>query len=122
MKKPIKDFECYLIDEHGNIYSRLTGKILYQDVNKKGYLKVALWRNGLRHWKLVHRLVASHFPRPNSFWDGLYLDLEGLEVHHLDRDRKNNYYLNLLPQTRYEHRENFHPEIHKPYIEIETPF
>ena len=61
MLKPIQDFEHYFVDENGNIYSNLSGKLKKKKpwVDGKGrYLMIGLSKNGKVYKKLIHRLVA----------------------------------------------------------------
>lgn len=60
--KPIKYYEgLYLISDKGKVYSIKSQKVLAKRYNTMGYLHVALYRNGERQDRLVHRLVANHF-------------------------------------------------------------
>lgn len=90
--KEIKGFEgLYGVDELGNVYSLVTDKsrrmgLLKQYDNGIGYKKVNLYKDGKRHRKYVHRLVAEAFiPNP-----------ENKEiVNHIDCNRENNTVSNL---------------------------
>lgn len=79
--KRISDFECYYVDEEGNIFSEKSGKFLKPSKDKNGYLLVILCKNGKQFCKKVHRLVAEAFiPNP-----------EGKpQVNHKDEDKTNN--------------------------------
>jgi DNA-binding transcriptional regulator YiaG len=66
----IKDFENYKINADGEIHSvsrndsigrYRKGKKLSTNLNKWGYEKVVLCKNGKPYTKSVHRLVAIHF-------------------------------------------------------------
>ena len=61
MVKIIPDFEDYLIDDLGNVYSIKTNKYLKPNIINNGYEQVTLCKNGKRKSVLVHRLVASAF-------------------------------------------------------------
>lgn len=100
--KPIRGFPEYYVLKTGVIMRN--NNLIYQDENKHGYLKVALYVNGKRYWRLVHRLVAEHFPADGSEWQ----NVDGLEVHHRDTNRRNNYYLNLSVWPRVDHMVEFH--------------
>lgn len=72
MIKEIKNFPTYLIDSNGAVYSknyRQTGKTkkLIPGLDKKGYLRCVLCKNGVMHTKKIHRLVAEAFiPNPEN--------------------------------------------------------
>ena len=84
--KEIKNYENYLIDENGKIYSKKTKKILKSCVRKDGYMMVGLYKNGYRKNFQIHSLVAETFiPNPN--------DLP--QVNHKDEDKTNNNISNL---------------------------
>lgn len=86
MQKVIKDFENYLIDENGEVFSLLSKKFLKHNIKKDGYHEISLYKNGIRITKRVHRLVAETFlPNPNSF----------SEVNHKDENKNNNNVSNL---------------------------
>lgn len=66
------------------------GRILKQQIDKRGYLKVSLSKSvgGVRTKKTItiHRLVAIAFiPNPDN----------KPQVNHIDGDKTNNYYMNL---------------------------
>ena len=58
--KDIKGFEGYQVSSQGNIRNKL-GKILSPYQNKKGYLKVGLFKDGKLYKKRINRLVAEAF-------------------------------------------------------------
>jgi hypothetical protein len=57
------------------------GKILIPNENGRGYLKCTLYYLGLKKTWRIHNLVAHNFIGPCP---------KGMEVHHIDDDRKNN--------------------------------
>ena len=58
----IKDFEDYQITDDGRVWSKKTNKWMILQTNKKnGYLYVGIMKNGKRHLKSIHRLVAEAF-------------------------------------------------------------
>lgn len=82
----IKDFEDYLIDENGKVYSIRKNKWLKTHINKYGYEKVVLQKNKFRKTLSVHRLVAIAFiPNPNNY----------PQVNHIDGEKTNNNVSNL---------------------------
>lgn len=46
MQQLIKDFENYLIDEEGQIFSLLSHKFLKHNIKKDGYHEVSLYKDG----------------------------------------------------------------------------
>jgi len=76
-RRSISGYEgLYEVDREGRVYSleRVNGgcikrelkeKIVVQELNQRGYPRVALWKNHRRKRFLVHRLVAMTFiPNP----------------------------------------------------------
>ncbi len=60
--------------------------LLKGDIQKNGYRRVYLWKDGKKKNCLVHRLVASAFiENPNEYTD----------VNHIDEDKSNNNVNNL---------------------------
>lgn len=98
--KPIQDFDDYYISNFGNVYSKKSGflkKLIPALDGQKNYLLIGLSRNGQRHRKLVHRLVAQAFiPNPHQL----------PEVNHKDKNKKNNHVSNLEWCTRKENLED----------------
>ena len=86
--KPILNFENYAITLDGRIINNTTKKCKKPTDNHSGnrYLYVDLYKDGNRHRKYVHRLVAeAYIPNP--------LNLPF--VNHIDGNPKNNNYKNL---------------------------
>lgn len=81
----------YKVSNIGNIKSlnyknTKKEKLLKQCVDKGGYLRVTLSKNGKEKLKIVHRLIAKAFiPNPNNL----------PEVNHKDEDKTNNKINNL---------------------------
>lgn len=87
MKKEIKGFPDYTIDEYGNVFSAKSGRVLRGSVMLNGYISVELFSaSGHSKRLLVHRLVAEAFlPNPS----GLPI------INHKDEDKANNAASNL---------------------------
>lgn len=98
--KPVKDFENeYMISNSGILKSLerevpgklgskriITEKIISATDNGKGYLAVALYKDGKRYFRKMHRLVAEAFiQNPDN----------KPEVNHIDGNKKNNNVDNL---------------------------
>ena len=84
--KNIKDFESYQISSLGHIRNPY-GKLLKQSPNKKGYMRVWLSNNKIKHKQFfVHRLVAQAFiPNTNKY----------PQINHKDTNTQNNCVDNL---------------------------
>jgi len=93
--KAIPGFNGYSISEDGVVYSsRRSGSkgcVRSLNLDKKGYYRVTLSRNGKKYNRLVHQLVAEAFigPRP-----------EGMFACHKDGNSINNNVSNLYYGTR----------------------
>ena len=86
MKKQIKDYLNYYIDEHGNIYNELSKKFLKGSIGENGYRYYRLSKNNKKRMFYAHRLVAEYFiPNPE--------DLP--VVNHIDGNKLNNEVNNL---------------------------
>lgn len=82
----IKDFEDYLIDKKGNIFSVRKNKYLKWSINRDGYAKVTLHKNKYKKMFSVHRLVAQTFiPNVNNL----------PQINHKDGNKLNNNVNNL---------------------------
>lgn len=90
---PIDGYPNYAVSSNGRIKNIKTGRILKQNNNSHGYPSVSLFNsNGQKNMK-VHRLVAE------TFYD---CDCDGLDVNHIDGDKRNNFVGNLEWCTRRE--------------------
>lgn len=86
MKKQIKDYENYYIDENGNIYNLNTNKKLQGSIGENGYKYYRLSKNGSKKMFYAHRLVAEAFiENPNNL----------PVVNHIDGNKINNHVSNL---------------------------
>ena len=82
----IEEAPRYLVSSLGRVQNRMTGRILSQSPNTRGYPKVRLVI-GNRLWtRPVHKLVSE------AFFDGDHSDLE---VNHDDGCKTNNFIANL---------------------------
>ena len=66
--KPIKGFErLYLVSDTGVVWSNHRNRPLKPSIDRYGYYKVVLRRNGMSFYTTVHRLVARAFlPNPDN--------------------------------------------------------
>lgn len=120
----IKDYEdLYAISEEGDIWSASTGEFLHNSRDTKGYLFVALYKNGVRKYKRTHIAVAEAFlPIP--------AELEGYEgrvvVDHIDGDKTHCSVDNLEWVTQAENTRRAYANglansaVSKPVICVET--
>ena len=85
--KDIEDYEAlYQVSNFGRVKRVTTGRILKSGKDKKGYLHVGLYKNGIVSNKTIPRLVAQAFiPNPEN----------KPEVNHIDEDKTNNMVSNL---------------------------
>ena len=86
--KPIKDYESlYEVSNLGRIKSlKNKNKILSPRINNKGYDFCGLYKNGVRKYFAVHRLVASLFLDEKS---------EKYAVNHINKIKSDNRVENL---------------------------
>lgn len=84
----IQDYEDYLVSNFGRVKSLKKGTevILRPILDAKGYLRVNLYKDGIRHMLKIHRLVATTFiANPNGL----------PQVNHKDGNKENNHVDNL---------------------------
>lgn len=95
--RAIPGFPGYQVSSLGSVFSHKAGRELSAPPNKGGYRLVSLRRDGVRHPRYVHQLVALVFigPRP-----------DGAEVRHLDGDPLNNTLTNLVYGTTAENAQD----------------
>lgn len=102
--KPVIGFEgLYEVSSIGRVKSiprkKSKGGLLKQYVDRYGYLKVILYKNGNPHYFTVHRLVAIAF---------ILNPQNKTAVDHIDCDRKNNQVENLRWVTTKENLDHSH--------------
>ena len=85
--KDVKDYEgLYAITRDGRVWSYRSNKFLKPVLDKDGYHKVILCKDGKRKTYYIHRLVAKVFiPNPDNL----------PQVNHKDEDKSNNCVENL---------------------------
>lgn len=84
--KPIKNYEDYLVNENGDVFSKKNNKLLKPRESKNGYLKITLYKNGKCKTFSIHRLVAlAHLNNPNNY----------PVINHKDGNKLNNNISNL---------------------------
>ena len=114
--KDIKGFVGkYKLSIHGEVASldreingRLVeGRILCQ-AKIDGYPSVVLYKDGVQHTRLVHRLVAEHFLKGSGY------------VIHLDGDRTNNEASNLKWVDNFRHIAIYCPELDMEFESIKA--
>jgi len=86
--KDIIGYPGYRVSSAGNIWSNKIKRVINPPLDKDGYKRISLWKNGERKRKnyRIHRLVALHFI-PNSD--------NKPTVNHIDGDKTNNHISNL---------------------------
>lgn len=93
MWKDIPDFPDYAVSDDGEVLSKRRNRLLSPAIDRYGYQKVTLCKNGRNHYFTVHRLVAMVFV-PNT--------KGGNQVNHIDENKMNNKASNLEWVTAYE--------------------
>lgn len=89
--------EQYQVSNTGLVRNKITGKILKQQKDGKGYLRVSLSKNNVQVTVKVHRAVAFAFiPNP----DGLP------QVNHKDTNKQNNEVTNLEWISNYDNMQH----------------
>ena len=97
---PIPNYEEeYEINpETSDVFSIKRKIIRKQSLDKGGYFKVDLSKNGKTKNMSIHRLVyMSVYPEE---------DIEGFDIDHIDRNKENNHWENLRKSTRSENNCN----------------
>lgn len=85
--RPIPDFEDrYSVSDSGQVWSLLRHKVLKPMIDRYGYEKVVLCKDGKMFYRTVHRLVAQAFvPNPDNL----------KTVNHINEDKTDNRAVNL---------------------------
>lgn len=83
--KPLRNFPSYNGSSEGRIINVRTQKIQKPFIDKRGRLKVSLYKNNKRYNVKPHRILAETF----------FGDHPGMMVRHRDGDRTNNRIDNL---------------------------
>ena len=86
MRKEIKGFPNYFIEDDGRVWSESSQKFLQPLHDTNGYLMVNLHKDGKQQTKRVHKLVAEAFiDNPNNY----------TQINHIDENKENNNVNNL---------------------------
>lgn len=107
----IPNFENYLINPKGSVFSTKVNRELIPQINSRGYKFIRLHEGGKQFSFLLHRLLAY------VFLDLPSLD-SSLEVDHIDSNKSNNDLSNLQVLTTKQH----HFKTHGPYAETLEKF
>lgn len=90
--KDVVDYEdLYEVGNYGRVKNKKRDKLLSPYIDRAGYIKVGLYKDGKKKNQYVHRLVAMAFidnPEEKS------------DVNHIDGDKTNNHVENLEWNTR----------------------
>lgn len=81
---PIREFDNYLISNHGRVQNRDTERIMSLTVNQRGIVMAGLFKGGVQYKRSVTRLVANEFlpaPEPRTFDTPINLDGDRLNNH-----------------------------------------
>ena len=106
--KDIKNYEgLYAVTSCGKVWSYRNERFLKPSTDKKGYLKVNLYKNGACKTYKIHRLVAeAYIPNLNNL----------PQVDHIDNDKTHNYINNLQWITG---RNNCRKSFNKPILQFD---
>ena len=99
--KEIPSLPGYFASNQGRI-RRGNDKIISLHETPKGYLKAQIMMNRVMHTLAVHRVIAQVFLG----------DVTGMEVDHLDFNKKNNSVENLEIVTKKENMRRYHNSEH----------
>ena len=91
--KDVPGYEgLYRVSNTGKVFGIKRKNILAAAPNEKGYMYVVLYKNGKMKSQRVHKIVMLAFCGKSN----------GLEINHIDGDKKNNNLSNLEYCTHYE--------------------
>ena len=99
MRKQIKDYPNYWIDENGEIYNETTKKFLSGSIGENGFRYYRLSQKGIKKMLYAHRLVAEAFLDNSSNLP---------VVNHKDGNKLNNHVSNLEWTTYSENSKYWH--------------
>lgn len=99
MIRYVHGYENYLCTQDGVIISKTTGNVLAPFLDRNGYKRVSLYRNGKKKNHYVHRVVFE------SFFGCIPV---GYEVDHKDNKRDNNHLGNFQLLTRQQNMRKVH--------------
>lgn len=104
--KPIPEYEgLYSITEDGDVFGHKYNRFLKPALNRRGYRRVDLYKNGKGRTSKIHRLVSiTYIPNTEN----------KREVNHIDGNKLNNHISNLEWCTRSENLKHaFKNNLHK---------
>ena len=112
--KPVKNFEDYLVSDHGRVKSLRNNIILKPGVSRKGYLRIDLRNHGIARNVGIHRILMETFDPKD--------DMSTLAVNHIneikfDNNIKNLEWISLNDNNRFGKRD---AKTRKPVICVET--
>lgn len=90
--KKLNKYPNRIICNDGSIYNE-RGKLLSLKPSKHKYLRCRTYHSGKETYWWVHRMICHAFVG----------DCTNCDVHHKDRNRRNNHYLNFKIMTEEEH-------------------
>lgn len=97
--KEIEGFPNYQISNYGNVKNVKKNRYKVPGTDKKGYLKVDLYKNSKRTTKKIHRLVATAFLKKEN-------DSKRNDINHIDGNKHNNNVTNLEWCTKSENMQH----------------
>ena len=107
MKDVVGYENIYGITSCGRVWSYQNKCFLKPQLNKKGYWRVKLYKNGNFKWFRIHRLVAeAYIPNPDNL----------PQVDHIDENKNHNYINNLQWITG---RDNCRKSNNKPILQFD---